>query len=112
MRLSLDWLSDHVDLAGLGAREVGEALTLHVAEVGSVEEPFAGIRVARVVGVRSHPNAEKLRLVTLEDGTETTEVVCGARNVEAGQRALAHRARMNGLARTGDYTAETESSAA
>jgi fructose-bisphosphate aldolase class I len=35
-----------------------------------------------------------------------------AANVEAGQRALAHRARMNGLARSGDYTAEMESSAA
>ena len=33
-------------------------------------------------------------------------------NVEAGQGALAHRARMNGLARTGDYSAERESSAA
>jgi fructose-bisphosphate aldolase class I len=33
-------------------------------------------------------------------------------NVEAGQRALAHRARMNGLARSGAYTAEMESSAA
>ena len=35
-----------------------------------------------------------------------------ASNVEAGQRALAHRARMNGLAQTGDYSAEAESSAA
>jgi fructose-bisphosphate aldolase class I len=35
-----------------------------------------------------------------------------AANIEAGQRALAHRARMNGLARSGDYTAEMESSAA
>jgi fructose-bisphosphate aldolase, class I len=33
-------------------------------------------------------------------------------NVEAGQRALAHRARMNGLARMGDYSTERESSAA
>ena len=33
-------------------------------------------------------------------------------NVEAGQRALAHRALMNGLAQTGDYSAERESSAA
>jgi fructose-bisphosphate aldolase class I len=32
--------------------------------------------------------------------------------VEAGQRALAHRARMNGLAQTGDYSDEAESSAA
>ena len=32
-------------------------------------------------------------------------------NVEAGQRALAHRAHMNGLAQTGDYSAEQESSA-
>ena len=33
-------------------------------------------------------------------------------NVGAGQRALAHRAYMNGLAQTGDYSAERESSAA
>jgi fructose-bisphosphate aldolase class I len=33
-------------------------------------------------------------------------------NVEAGQRALAHRAAMNGLARSGEYTSELESSAA
>jgi fructose-bisphosphate aldolase class I len=32
--------------------------------------------------------------------------------VDAGQRALAHRARMNGLAQTGDYSEEAESSAA
>ena len=35
-----------------------------------------------------------------------------AENVEAGQRALAHRARMNGLARTGKYSTERESSVA
>jgi fructose-bisphosphate aldolase class I len=35
-----------------------------------------------------------------------------ASNVEAGQRALAHRARMNGMAQTGDYSADAESSAA
>ena len=35
-----------------------------------------------------------------------------ASNVDAGQRALAHRARMNGLAQTGDYSADAESSAA
>ena len=32
-------------------------------------------------------------------------------NVEAAQRALAHRARMNGLARSGEYSAELESAA-
>jgi fructose-bisphosphate aldolase class I len=33
-------------------------------------------------------------------------------NVEAGQRALAHRARMNGLARSGSYAADLETGAA
>ncbi len=33
-------------------------------------------------------------------------------NVHAAQRALAHRARMNGLARTGAYSVDLESSAA
>jgi hypothetical protein len=36
MRLSIDWLADHVDLGGLAPAELGELFTLHVAEVDPV----------------------------------------------------------------------------
>jgi phenylalanyl-tRNA synthetase beta chain len=86
MRLSIDWLADHVDLGGLAPAELGELFTLHVAEVDAVVEPWPGVRIARVERVRPHPNADKLRLVTVDAGDGAIEVVCGAPNVAEGQR--------------------------
>ncbi|MGQ0613028.1 MAG: phenylalanine--tRNA ligase subunit beta [Planctomycetaceae bacterium] len=89
MRLSLAWLGEHLDLRGVTAAQVGELLTLHAAEVESVEIAgggWPGVTVARVVAVRPHPNADRLRLVKLETGGGEAEVVCGAPNVAAGQK--------------------------
>jgi len=89
MRLSVEWLSDHVDLSGLAPERLGELLTLHVAEVEEVSLPgggWPGVVVGLVRAVRPHPDADKLRLVTVEAGTTTAEVVCGASNVAAGQK--------------------------
>jgi phenylalanyl-tRNA synthetase beta chain len=86
MRLSVDWLGQHVDLRGLGPAEVGELLNLHVAEVEGTGDPWPGVIVADVLAVRRHPDAEKLSLVTVETGSGQIEVVCGAPNVRAGQK--------------------------
>lgn len=46
---------------------------------------FENILVAKVTGIEKHPNADRLRLITLFDGTKTIEpVVCGAWNFEVG----------------------------
>lgn len=89
MRLSHAWLGEHVDLRGVTAEQAGEQLTLHAAEVESVETAgggWPGVTVARVVSVRPHPNADRLRLVKLATGGGEAEVVCGAPNVAAGQK--------------------------
>jgi len=89
MRLSVDWLADHVDLSGLAPERLGELLTLHVAEVEEVALPgggWPGIVVGHVREVRPHPDADKLRLVTVEAGGGSIEVVCGAPNVAKGQK--------------------------
>lgn len=88
MLLSYDWLNDHVDLSDVTPEQLAELLTVHVAEVDGVGEPgggWPGVRVAKVTGLRPHPNADKLRLVTLNDGSTEVEVVCGAPNVAEGQ---------------------------
>jgi len=86
MRLSLEWLSDHVDLAGLSPEAVGELYTMHVAEC-SVGDPWPGVVVGDVLAVRPHPDARKLRLVEVSaGGGGTLEVVCGAPNVAQGQK--------------------------
>lgn len=45
-----------------------------------------GVIVAEVLEVKKHPNADKLKLTRLSDGKKEYRVVCGAPNVEAGQR--------------------------
>jgi phenylalanyl-tRNA synthetase beta chain len=42
--------------------------------------------VGEVLEVRPHPDADRLRLVTVGDGASRYEVVCGASNVARGQK--------------------------
>lgn len=89
MRLSLDWIGDHVDLSGLAPQRAGELFTLHVAEVEEVHLPgggWPGVTVARVKATRPHPNADRLRLALLETSSGEVEVVCGAPNIAPGQK--------------------------
>lgn len=83
MKISVNWLRELVD-APLDALQVARRLTLAGFEV-EAREPFApmkGVVVARVVGKRPHPDAAKLTLVDVDDGSgKPTQVVCGAPNV-------------------------------
>ncbi len=85
MKVSLKWLRELVD-AKLEADDVARRLTLAGFEV-EAREKFAamtGVVVARVVAKRPHPDAAKLTLVDVDDGSgKATQVVCGAPNVPA-----------------------------
>jgi phenylalanyl-tRNA synthetase beta chain len=87
MRVSLEWLKEYVDISDLTPEEIAAALTNSGLEVESVEYTgprFEGVVVARVLGLEAHPNADKLRLVTVDLGESQTRVVCGAPNVREG----------------------------
>jgi phenylalanyl-tRNA synthetase beta chain len=86
MRLSFDWLADHIDLAEETPASVAELINLHVAEVEEATDRWPGVVVGDVLAVRRHPDAEKLSLVTVENGKGPIEVVCGAPNVKEGQK--------------------------
>lgn len=88
MRISLNWLKDFVDIEG-DAHRAAEVLTGVGLEVESVREyaPSAGVITARVREVRPHPDADKLRVCTVEAGAGKHEVVCGAPNVREGMIA-------------------------
>ncbi|HSD38696.1 MAG TPA: phenylalanine--tRNA ligase subunit beta [Rhodocyclaceae bacterium] len=61
---------------------------LEVEEVDAVAPPFTGVVVARIVSFEKHPNADKLRVCTVDIGTGTLQqIVCGAPNVVAGMKA-------------------------
>ena len=89
MRISLDWIADHVDLSGLTPERIADALTAKTAlieEVIDQKAALAGVVVGRVLERRAHPGADRLSLCLVEHGGERpAHVVCGAPNVAAGQ---------------------------
>ena len=87
MQVSLDWLADFTELPPLAT--LVDLLTRAGIEVEAVSNPAArvsGVVVAEVVTVAPHPNADRLRHCEVFDGVERFKVVCGAPNVEAGQK--------------------------
>ncbi|MBI1724845.1 MAG: phenylalanine--tRNA ligase subunit beta [Candidatus Tectomicrobia bacterium] len=94
MRVSLEWLSDYVELdpadAGLAGR-IADGLLLAGLEVEEVERPgeaLEGLVVGEVLEAGPHPGADRLRLCRVNDGRGVRPVVCGAPNVAAGQRVV------------------------
>jgi len=74
----------------LDAQDISARLAAQGAAVDVIEPLNAGlgeIRVALVEEVRQHPNADRLRVCTVNDGSaERRQVVCGAANVTAGRK--------------------------
>ncbi len=89
MRLSEAWLREFVDPPVNTAALVSQ-LTMAGIEVDTVEpaaEAFTGVVVAEVVEVAPHPQADRLRVCQVDDGSgRPLQVVCGAPNVAVGLR--------------------------
>ena len=88
MKISLEWLNEYVDLSDVTPEQIAHELTMSGLEVEEIEKTgpkFSNIRVAKIQLIEQHPNADKLHLVTVDLGTETKTVVCGAQNIKEGQ---------------------------
>ena len=89
MNVSRRWLERFLRRS-LQAQDISTRLAAQGAAVDVIEPLNAGlgdIRVALVEEVRQHPNADRLRVCTVNDGgAERRKVVCGAPNVTAGRK--------------------------
>jgi phenylalanyl-tRNA synthetase beta chain len=86
MKFLLSWLKDYIDI-NASATEIGKILTSIGIEVDAIEPlsmGFENVVVAAVLDVSKHPNADKLCVATVSDGTDTYQVVCGAPNCRKG----------------------------
>lgn len=88
MRVSIEWLKEYVEVTDSPAN-IADRLTFSGMEVEGIE-PFGpdldGFVVAEVRAVARHPNADRLTVCTVFDGSRELNVVCGAPNVRAGGR--------------------------
>ena len=87
MNVPISWLKEYVDVA-IPPAELAHRLTMAGVEVGGVEEVggWDNCYVGEVLRVEPHPNADRLRMCTVNIGREELRVVCGAPNVAAGQK--------------------------
>ncbi|MDR3049336.1 MAG: phenylalanine--tRNA ligase subunit beta [Elusimicrobiota bacterium] len=86
MKISYNWLKKFIDFK-LTPQEAAKTLTFIGVETNIVSSGFDWTKVitAKVVSVEKHPNADKLSCCLLNDGTNDYHIVCGAKNVSAGQ---------------------------
>ncbi|HBM48991.1 MAG TPA: phenylalanine--tRNA ligase subunit beta, partial [Marinobacter sp.] len=86
MKFSEQWLREWVN-PNLGSQELMDQITMAGLEVDGFEPvagEFTGVVVGEVISAEPHPDADKLRVCQVSDGTNTVQVVCGAPNVRAG----------------------------
>ncbi len=91
MFLSMNWISDFVDLTGLDKMDLIRRFSLSTAEVENEiflkGSDFSGIVVAEIKEIENHPKSEKLHLLKVDIGeAELVDVVCGAPNVRVGMK--------------------------
>ena len=83
------WLRSFVN-PPISSDELAHKLTMAGLEIegtAPVAPPFSGIVVAHIDDIRPHPNADKLRICTVDDGSgEPLQIVCGAPNAAKGMK--------------------------
>jgi phenylalanyl-tRNA synthetase beta chain len=90
MRLPLSWLHDYV-VPDLEPRELATRLAMTGTEVDRIDhhgvDGLEHFVVGKVLTCVQHPDADRLRVCTVDlgDGSEPSQIVCGAPNVAAGQ---------------------------
>ncbi len=90
MKFTLSWLKTHLD-TDAPLDTITDTLTRIGLELEGVEDPGAALapfRVAQVTSAVQHPNADRLRVCTVDAGGDPVTVVCGAPNARAGMKAV------------------------
>ena len=89
MKISLSWLSEYLR-SDKPSATIAEVLTDAGLEVGSIES--TGVTVTKVVVAQvlesvQHPNADRLSVCKVDDGSGTPrQIVCGAKNYKVGDK--------------------------
>ncbi|RDD61505.1 phenylalanine--tRNA ligase subunit beta [Ferruginivarius sediminum] len=90
MKFTLSWLKDHLDTEA-SPDEIAHALTMLGLEVEGVENKAAALKpftVAYVKEAKQHPDADRLRVCTVDTGREEVQVICGAPNARTGMKGV------------------------
>ncbi len=88
MKVPISWLKEYIDV-DFSTEELVDKLIFSGIEVEGIETVgscFDGVVVGEVLSIKKHPNADRLRLCRVNNGSEELSVVCGASNFEVGDK--------------------------
>ena len=89
MKFSLNWLREFVELPD-DVTQLSEMLTLAGVEIEGIETRganFALVVVAQITASAQHPNADRLSVCQVDDGSgQLRQIVCGAKNYKVGDK--------------------------
>ncbi len=90
MKVSLNWIKKYIDLPdNISPKQIAYDLTLRTVEVEAVEntaEKFHDIVVGKILEIKSHPNADALKICITDIGEkEPVQIVCGGSNLYIGE---------------------------
>ncbi len=94
MLVSTKWLKDYVKIDGIPVNELAERITRSGIEVDGIIDRSHGMTnvvVGHVLECVKHPEADKLNICQVDVGEETTQIICGAANIAAGQKVIVAR---------------------
>ena len=90
MKFSLNWLKEYLE-TDKNLDEIVHWLTMVGLEVENVEDRGKLLKecvVGHVLKAKQHPDADRLKVLEVDNGSETVEVVCGAPNARAGLKGI------------------------
>lgn len=86
MLVSLKWINNYIDIKEIAVDEIARRLTMAGIEVEAVTKlpRIDNLVTAKILTCEKHPEADKLNICKVFDGTEEHQIVCGAPNAAAG----------------------------
>ena len=90
MKFTLSWLYDHLDTTA-SLEDICTLLPMLGLEVEDIVNPadmLAPFKIAEITDAQQHPDADRLRVCTVNAGGESLQIVCGAPNARAGLKTV------------------------
>ncbi len=87
MIVTRTWLNEFLDISAISTEKILATLNAIGLEVDSLQKIALpqGVVVGKVLSCEKHPDATKLNICQVDIGQKSVQIVCGAKNVAAGQ---------------------------
>lgn len=90
MRISTNWVKDYVDINDYDLNLLADNLTNSGVNVEAVEKQVnaTNLTIGHVLSRKDHPSSDHLNVCQVDLGDEVVQIVCGAPNVDKGQKVI------------------------